>query len=100
MPGFAVKVTVSMRSGVTAEDARVHSHPIRSAHSGSPRHRQQTQLQAALYPGRLHLAAQALGVGAAGSTSFDDELVEFFSPRAADASYIFVTEFGARHRRS
>src|SRR5262249_44080096 len=58
------------------------------------------QLEAALYAGRLHLAAQAMGLGAVGSTSLDDEVVEFFSPRAADASYMFVTVFGARRRRS
>jgi nitroreductase len=58
------------------------------------------QLEAALYAGRLHLAAQALGLGAVGSTSFDDEVVDFFSPRAAGASYMFITVFGARRRRA
>jgi nitroreductase len=58
------------------------------------------QLEAALYAGRLHLAAQALGLGAVGSTSFDDEVVEFFSPQAADASYMFIIVFGARRRRT
>jgi len=58
------------------------------------------QLEAALYAGRLHLAAQAMGLGAVGSTSLDDEVVEFFSPRTADASYMFVTVFGARRQRS
>jgi SagB-type dehydrogenase family enzyme len=57
------------------------------------------QLEAALFAGRLHLAAQALGLGAVGSTSFDDEVIEFFSPRAAGSSYMFVTVFGARRRR-
>jgi nitroreductase len=57
------------------------------------------QLEAAVYAGRLHLAAQALGLGAVGSTSLDDEVVDFFSPRAADASWMFVTVFGARRRR-
>jgi SagB-type dehydrogenase family enzyme len=54
------------------------------------------QLEAALYAGRLHLACHALGLGAVGSTSFDDEVIEFFSPRAAGASYMFVTVFGAK----
>jgi SagB-type dehydrogenase family enzyme len=58
------------------------------------------QLEAALYAGRQHLAAQALGLGAVGSTSLDDEVVDFFSPRAADASYMFVTVFGPRRRRA
>jgi SagB-type dehydrogenase family enzyme len=57
------------------------------------------QLEAAIYAGRLHLVAEALGLGAVGSTSFDDEVVDFFSPRAADASYMFITVFGARRRR-
>jgi hypothetical protein len=53
-----------------------------------------------LHAGRLHLAAQALGLGAVGSTSFDDEVVDFFSPRAANASYMLITVFGARRRHS
>jgi SagB-type dehydrogenase family enzyme len=57
------------------------------------------QLESSLYAGRLHLAAEALGLGAVGSTSFDDEVVDFFSPRAAGASYMFITVFGARRRR-
>ena len=57
------------------------------------------QLEAALHAGRLHLATHALGLGAVGSTSFDDEVVDFFSPRAAAASFMFVTVFGARRRR-
>ena len=56
------------------------------------------QLEAALYAGRLHLAAHALGVGAVGLTSFDDEVIDFFSPRAAGASYLFITAFGKRRR--
>jgi len=58
------------------------------------------QVEAALYAGRLHLAAHALGLGAVGSTSFDDEVTDFFSPPAAGASLMFVTVFGARRRRT
>lgn len=58
------------------------------------------QLEAALYAGRLHLAAEALGLGAVGTTSFDEQVVEFFSPRAANASYMFVTAFGLPLRRT
>jgi SagB-type dehydrogenase family enzyme len=57
------------------------------------------QLEAAIYAGRLHLAAEALGLGAVGSTSFDDEVVEFFSPRAAGGSFMFIAVFGARAAR-
>jgi SagB-type dehydrogenase family enzyme len=56
------------------------------------------QLEAALYAGRVHLAAEALGLGAVGSTSFDDEVINVFSPRAAAASYMFITVFGRRRR--
>jgi SagB-type dehydrogenase family enzyme len=57
------------------------------------------QLESALFAGRLHLAAHAVGLRAVGSTSLDDEVVEFFSPRAAGASYMFVTVFGLRRSR-
>jgi nitroreductase len=56
------------------------------------------QLESALYAGRLHLAAEVLGLGAVGSTAFDDEVIEFFGPRAAAASFMFITVFGARRR--
>jgi SagB-type dehydrogenase family enzyme len=58
------------------------------------------QLEGALHAGKLHLGTHALGLGAAGSTSFDDEVVEFFSPRAVDMDYMFVTVFGRRRRTS
>ena len=41
------------------------------------------QLEGALHAGKLHLGTHALGLGAVGSTAFDDEVVEFFSPHAA-----------------
>lgn len=56
------------------------------------------QLEAALYGSRLHLATHALGLGAVGSTSFDREVVEFFTPGRDDASYLFVVVFGKRRR--
>jgi hypothetical protein len=40
-------------------------------------------LAATLDAGRLHLAAQALGLGAVGSTSFDDEVIAAERRRAA-----------------
>jgi hypothetical protein len=58
------------------------------------------QLEAALFAGRLHLAAHAVGLRAVGSTSLDDEVVEFFRPRADDTSYLFVTVFGLHRRRT
>ncbi|MCO1655418.1 SagB/ThcOx family dehydrogenase [Pseudonocardia humida] len=54
------------------------------------------QLEGALHAGKLHLGTHALGLGAVGSTSFDDEVVEFFSPHAEGKAYMFVTVFGKR----
>jgi SagB-type dehydrogenase family enzyme len=55
------------------------------------------QLLSALSASRLHLAASALGLGAVGSTSVDDEVVAFFDPPSMDA-YLFVTVFGVPAR--
>jgi SagB-type dehydrogenase family enzyme len=57
------------------------------------------QLECSLSAGKLHLGAHALGLGAVGSTSFDDEVIELFSPEAAGASYMFVVVFGKRRPR-
>jgi SagB-type dehydrogenase family enzyme len=56
------------------------------------------QLEGALHAGKLHLGTHALGLGAVGSTSFDDEVVDFFSPHAAGKDYMFVTVFGRRRK--
>lgn len=56
------------------------------------------QLESAIFAGKLHLGTHVLGLGAVGSTSFDDEVTEFFSPPAADSSYMFVVVFGKRRR--
>ncbi len=58
------------------------------------------QVEAALYAGKLHLAAHALGLGAVGSTAFDDEVIRFFSPHAHGKSYMFVIVFGKRRKRT
>src|SRR5262249_17616633 len=57
------------------------------------------QLECSLFAGKLHLGAHALGLGAVGSTSLDDEVIQFFSPEAAGASYMFVVVFGKRRTR-
>jgi SagB-type dehydrogenase family enzyme len=54
------------------------------------------QLECSLAAGKVHLGSHALGLRAVGSTSRDDEVVAFFSPHAADKSYMFVTVFGKR----
>jgi SagB-type dehydrogenase family enzyme len=56
------------------------------------------QIEGALHAGKLHLGTHALGLGAVGSTAFDDEVVEFFSPHAHGQDYMFVTVFGKRRR--
>jgi SagB-type dehydrogenase family enzyme len=57
------------------------------------------QLECALYAGKLQLAAHALGLGTVGSTSYDDEVIEFFSPHASGKAYMFVVVFGSRRQR-
>jgi SagB-type dehydrogenase family enzyme len=56
------------------------------------------QFEGALLGGRLQLAAHALRLGAVGSTSFDDEVIDFFSPHAAGKDFLFVAVFGVRRR--
>jgi SagB-type dehydrogenase family enzyme len=58
------------------------------------------QLDAALFGAKLQLAAHALGLGAVGSTSFDDEVTAHFSPHAAGKSFMFIAVFGTRRRPS
>jgi SagB-type dehydrogenase family enzyme len=58
------------------------------------------QLEAALFGAKLQLAAHALGLGAVGSTSFDDEVTAHFSPHAAGKSFMFIAVFGTRRRPS
>lgn len=58
------------------------------------------QFQAALYASRLHLGTHAFRLGAVGSTSVDDEVIDFFSPHAAGKSYMFILTFGKRRRRN
>jgi len=86
-----------------AADAHVNSYYLTDLGPVLERHGNRgyrlAQLEAALYAGRLHLAAHALGLGAVGSTSFDDEVVDFFSPSATGASYMFVTVFGSKQAR-
>jgi SagB-type dehydrogenase family enzyme len=56
------------------------------------------QLEAALVGGRVQLAAHALGLGAVGSTSVDDEVTAHFSPHAAGKSFMFIAVFGPSRR--
>lgn len=56
------------------------------------------QFEAALVGGRLQLAAHAVGLGAVGSTSADNDVIAHFSPDAAGKSYLFVAVFGVKRR--
>lgn len=58
------------------------------------------QTEGSLLASKLHLATHAVGLGAVGSTSLDNEVIEFFSPHAAGKSYMFVLTFGVRRRRA
>jgi nitroreductase len=59
------------------------------------------QLEAALMAGRLQLAAHALGLGAVGSTSVDDEVTAHFSSADEEAgSFMFVAVFGIKRKPS
>jgi len=52
------------------------------------------QLEGGIVGGRLYLCAYAQGFGATGLTFFDDDVVEFFSPRAAGKSVMFLVALG------
>jgi SagB-type dehydrogenase family enzyme len=52
------------------------------------------QLEAGILAGRMYLAAYAQGFGATGLTFFDDEVIDFFSPHAAEKSVMFLLALG------
>jgi nitroreductase len=52
------------------------------------------ELEAGILGGKLYLAAYALGLGATGLTFYDDDVVAFFSPRAAGLSVMFLVALG------
>jgi SagB-type dehydrogenase family enzyme len=87
-----------------AADAHVNAYTLTDlaqvlAHFGDRGYRV-AQLEAALFGAKLQLAAHALGLGAVGSTSYDDEVTAYFSPHAANKSFMFVAVFGTRRRPS
>jgi hypothetical protein len=98
----ARKRPASQRSQQYAGDAQVNLYYLAHLPSILERYGNRgyrlAQLEGALHAGKLRLGAHALGLGAVGSTSFDDEMVEFFSPPAAGTHYMFVTVFGRRRR--
>ena len=52
------------------------------------------QFEAGIIAGKIYLAAYALGIGASGSTFFDDAVTEFFSPHASNRSPMIVVGVG------
>ena len=68
------------------------------AHCGNRGYRA-AQLEAGVLAGRMYLAAYAQGFGATGLTFFDAEVIDFFSPHAADKSVMFLLALGHAVRR-
>lgn len=57
------------------------------------------QLEAGIIGGKMYLAAYAQGFGASGLTFYDDDVIEFFSPRAENESAIFHVAIGRSAKR-
>jgi SagB-type dehydrogenase family enzyme len=53
-----------------------------------------SQFEAGIIAGKIYLAAYAQGIGASGSTFFDDAVTEFFSPHAKNKSTMIVVGIG------
>ena len=53
-----------------------------------------SQFEAGIIAGNIYLAAYALGIGASGSTFFDDAVTEFFSPHAGNKSAMIAIGVG------
>jgi SagB-type dehydrogenase family enzyme len=52
------------------------------------------QLEGGIIGGRIYLSSYALGLGASGSTFYDDAVTEFFSPHAKGKSAMIVVAVG------
>jgi SagB-type dehydrogenase family enzyme len=53
-----------------------------------------SQFEAGIIAGKIYLAAYAQGIGASGSTFFDDAVTEFFSPHAKSKSTMIAIGIG------
>jgi nitroreductase len=52
------------------------------------------QLEGGIIAGMIYLSAYSLGLGASGTTFYDDAVTEFFSPHAKDESTMIVVGLG------
>jgi Nitroreductase family len=52
------------------------------------------QLEGGIVAGKIYLSAYSLGLGASGSTFYDDAVTEFFSPRAKEESAMIAVGLG------
>jgi SagB-type dehydrogenase family enzyme len=52
------------------------------------------QLEGGIVAGRIYLSAYALGLGASGTTFYDDAVTEFFSPHAKDKGTMIAVGIG------
>jgi SagB-type dehydrogenase family enzyme len=52
------------------------------------------QLEAGIVGGKMYLCAYALGLGATGTTFYDDDVTQFFSPHAAGKATLFALALG------
>ncbi|MDQ3835355.1 MAG: SagB/ThcOx family dehydrogenase [Thermoproteota archaeon] len=53
-----------------------------------------SQFEAGIIAGRIYLSAYAIGIGASGSTFFDDAVTEFLSPHAREKSTMIAVGVG------
>jgi hypothetical protein len=53
-----------------------------------------SQFEAGVIAGKIYLTAYALGIGASGSTFFDDAVTELFSPQEAKKSTMIAIGVG------
>lgn len=57
------------------------------------------QIDASITAGKMYLASYAQNIGATGLTFYDDEVTEFFSPRAENKSVMFMLAVGKKAKK-
>jgi len=86
-----------------AADAAVNVYSLANLHTVletyGDRGYRAAQLEGGIIGGNLYLAAYSLGLGATGLTFFDDDVIRFFAPHAANKSVMFLTAIGQPLRR-